>query len=151
MLLYTLFSDILTVIPLAIKGAELVYIGGLRHRTIAVRMTSAMNGTLSNSAGASLWAAECRATKRVRPLGFAFLTIALVFLTLGVWLEFWARQYVKMRERKRRVQAEEEISDSFVRPDEHYDVESYVLSVQERRSSTIMEGSCSWGWRNMRK
>lgn len=127
MLLYMLMSDILTVIPLAIKGIELIVIARQRHKSVAVRMLSSVNGTLGESAAAELWGAECRAKDNVLPSGIVFLTLALIFMIAGVAAEFWARAYVE-----RRVQSREELKSLFLRigDEEHYDGDSYVSSLQ---------------------
>lgn len=97
MLLYTLASDILTVIPLGIKGVELISIGNTRERTIVIRSTASANGIQSDSAAADFWAAECRAHDNVRPIGILFLVLSIVALVSGVVAEVVSREYVKRK------------------------------------------------------
>lgn len=93
MLLYTVMSDVLTVIPLGIKGLELVIIGLQRQRSVFVRMTGEVNGSRPEIVAAELHAAECRAHDDVLPAGIAFLVLSLIFLVGGVAAEFIARAY----------------------------------------------------------
>lgn len=101
MLLYTLISDVLTAVPLAIKGVELMIIGNQRHRAVVIRLTGSVNGSLLVSAGADITAAECRALSFVRPTGIKFLATAIFFMVFGVVLELVARN-IRMRRDFRR-------------------------------------------------
>ena len=97
MLFYTVLTDILTVIPLGIKGAELISIGSSAHRSVAVRLSSSVALPRSKSAGAVLWASECFAPSNVRSWGVFFLTLSLVFMVVGIVLEFLAQAYMKRK------------------------------------------------------
>lgn len=97
MILYTVITDIVTVIPLTIKGIELISIGSSTHRSIAVVLSGAGNGSMSISAGAEIWAAQCRSKGNVLPAGIAFLVLSIVFMVVGVLAEFYARYYVMKR------------------------------------------------------
>lgn len=97
MLLYTLMSDIVTVIPLSIKGVELIIIGRQHHISSAIRFTTSISGALSSSAGMEMWSAECRALDYVFPTGLAFLILAISFMIVGVALEFVAKYYLARR------------------------------------------------------
>lgn len=97
---YTIISDILSVIPLAIKGVELIIIGSARYRAVTTRVTGASNGSQAISAAAEIWGVECRAFDRVRPIGILFLCMALSFMVLGVMVELVAQRWI-VRRRKR--------------------------------------------------
>lgn len=97
MLFYALMTDIVTVIPLGIKGVELTFIGRQRHRSIVIRLTSSVNGTMPTSAVSELWGAQCRASDNVYPTGILFVCLSIIFMILGVALEFIARAFVARR------------------------------------------------------
>lgn len=109
MLIYTLMTDVLIVIPLGIKGLELIGIGNNRFRTISVRMSGFMSGEDSETAGAELFAAECRAKDYVRPIGVLFVCLSLVFMTLGIIAEMVALRFVNSRRRRKKTWLKEEI------------------------------------------
>eukprot|EP00178_Gracilaria_changii_P011105 TRINITY_DN318_c0_g1_i1.p2 TRINITY_DN318_c0_g1~~TRINITY_DN318_c0_g1_i1.p2 ORF type:complete len:490 (-),score=78.51 TRINITY_DN318_c0_g1_i1:1802-3271(-) len=99
MLVYSLLSDVLTALPLAIKGIELIWIGSQGRVGTVVRMSSGLNGTMSTTAAAEVYVAECFAKSGVLAKGAVFVAIAMVFLIGGVSAEFAAKRY---RERVRR-------------------------------------------------
>lgn len=97
MLLYMLVSDVVTVIPLGIKGVELIVIGRQRHISAGIRFTGSELGIRSHSAGKEMWAAECRARDSVLTIGVVFLVLALVFIGIGIALEFIAKYFLDKR------------------------------------------------------
>lgn len=100
MVLYAVLSDVVTVIPLAVKGGELVGIARRRRRAVALRLSGAVGGAAADSAVAELWAAECRAGEDVGRAGWAFLGAAGALLTLGVCGEVLAAAWVRSRRRR---------------------------------------------------
>lgn len=94
MLLYTIMSDVLTVIPLLIKGIELLIISSRKHRSVVVRISSFTNATRTDIAVAEMWAAECTVSGSVRSTGYAFLALSLVALVVGILSEIGAKIYV---------------------------------------------------------
>lgn len=143
MLLYTLLSDVLTVIPLAIKGVELIWIGSQHHRAIAVKMTGALNGTLAESAAAEMWASECTSNSNVQPVGIVFLTLAVVFMIAGIGLEFWARNFVHRRAERREEMRKHEEGEAAIPFNEEYDNASYMSSMQV--TEPLSHGTASLG------
>lgn len=101
MLLYTLISDVLTAVPLATKGIELMAIGAQRHKAIVIRLSGSTNVSSPGPAAAEVIAAECRALSYVRPTGVKFLITALFFMVFGVAMELIARN-IRMRRDFRR-------------------------------------------------
>lgn len=101
MLFYTLMSDVLTVIPLGIKGVELINISNRKFQSTLLRISSSVNGTQSETSVAEFWAAQCTAHDNVRAAGIVFLSMAIVFMILGVSAEFIARRAVKKRKAQR--------------------------------------------------
>lgn len=97
LLLYTVMSDVVTVIPLGIKGIELIYIGRQRHIDSTIIVTSALNGIKTETATMQMWTAECRSSASVHTLGIVFLVLAIVFLFIGIALEFIAQAWMKRR------------------------------------------------------
>lgn len=97
LLLYTIMSDVVTVIPLGIKGIELIYIGRQRHIDSTIIVTSALDGIKTQTATMQMWTAECRANANVHTLGVVFLVLAIVFLFIGIALEFFAQAWMKKR------------------------------------------------------
>lgn len=92
---YIILTDLLTVIPLTIKGTELLRIQAFRFRSVVVRISSPLNvATLEQSAVGEIWAAECRARENVFRMGLILVILSAVFALLGVALEFIARSYV---------------------------------------------------------
>lgn len=103
MLIYTVMSDVVTVIPMGIKGWELINISDDRHIASTLRVTSFSNGTIPDVAAMQIWVAECKVSDNVRTVGIAFLTVAVVSLVVGVTLEFVAKVYMTRRRLRRRM------------------------------------------------
>lgn len=98
MLLYILMSDVLTVLPAAIKGTELIYISNKRVRAAVLRISSARNETYSRTAVVEFWVAECRSRGHVRTIGTIFITLSIFFFLLGVGSELMANNYARRRQ-----------------------------------------------------
>lgn len=94
MLMYAFLSDILTVIPLSIKGVELILIGTTKHFGTSVRMLSGVSGMKEEKVMCEMYVAECTSTRSVLPTGIAFLVISLVVLVIGLVAEVKARRYM---------------------------------------------------------
>lgn len=124
--IHTLVSDVLSVVPLAVKGIELMVIGYRKHRSIGTRITHARNGSQSRAGAAELWAAQCQSMDRVLPVGILFFTLAVCFMVLGVIGEFWAKRFVTRRQEHRNG-----LMAMYVRiaSDEHYDGEAYMSTI----------------------
>lgn len=105
--IYLVISDILTVIPLAIKGWELMHIADQTFQDSAIRITSADDGSRAPSAVMQLWVTECRPGRYVYISGIIFITIASVFLVFGVTLEFVAKALVSKRKLMRSMASSE--------------------------------------------
>lgn len=100
MILYALLSDVLTVLPLGIKGVELISIGSSEYVGSVVRMTSFRNGTRAEAAAAEVYVAQCHVKQNLVAIGGAFVAIALLFLVGGVLAEFIAKGYKERRRKK---------------------------------------------------
>lgn len=102
MLLYTLMSDVLTVLPLAIKGIELISIQNMKYRAVVVRMGSEYDlfGRAPEAVPSESWAAQCEAKGNLGRVGASFLGIALSALVMGLLLEYFSYSYVKRKRRK---------------------------------------------------
>ena len=96
MLVYTLLTDVLTTVPLAIKGVEVLLIGNQAKVAVVTRITGGNLGRQGNKA-AEVWVAECRATGSYQATGIVLLVVALAFMIGGVVAEMWARKWVRGR------------------------------------------------------
>lgn len=127
MLLYILLCDILTALPMAIKGAELLSISRRRFTSMVSRMgdTSRCN----ESVVAEIWVADCGIRKNVGPTGLAFLTASMVLMAVGIALEVFARWWFKDRQtREHGVKFEEEntmIGVDNIDDDDAWDLDEY--------------------------
>lgn len=101
--LYTILSDVVTVIPLGIKGIELVVIGRQRHISTSIAMTSPLDGTRAETATMQLWTAECHVDAEVYSIGVLFIVLSISFLIIGVVLEIVALAWKKKRVLRRRM------------------------------------------------
>lgn len=102
MLMYMVMSDVITTIPLAIKGVELIFIGRERHVSTAVQFTASVSGELSQTASMQIWSAECMARENVTRVGIAFVVLAAIFIAMGISLELIAKSYVDRHRRLRK-------------------------------------------------
>lgn len=89
--IYTLMSDVVTVIPLGIKGIEPISMGQQSHRCVVIRFTTASSGELSESPAMVMYTADCGAHDDILPAGIAFLV-------MGIALEFLAKYHPTRRE-----------------------------------------------------
>lgn len=99
-LIYTLTSNVVTVVPLGVKGVELIHIGRQRHRSVVTWMSSALSGKRSTTAGAQLWAAECQSQGYILRTGLFFLIAAVTSLIVGILLEYVSHIVLKRRRKK---------------------------------------------------
>lgn len=86
---YVIFTDFLSVLPLAIKGVELLIVG-LRSE-IATRTLIMGKLELNGTVIAETWAVKCRADSSLVTFGAVFITIAILAMVFGIALEFFAR------------------------------------------------------------
>lgn len=99
MLVYTLMTDVLTAVPLAIKGVEVLTIGRRSNSAAVTRITGAnLNETSTDGTpvlkAAEVWVARCRATGSLTAIGVTLLMVAITFMIGGVAAEFWAKHWV---------------------------------------------------------
>lgn len=103
MILYTIMSDVVTVIPLGIKGVEMIIIGKQRHISTGIALTSALNGSRAETAAMQMWTAECQAETNVYTVGIIFVVLSAVFLVLGITLEYVAKAVMNNRTLRRKM------------------------------------------------
>lgn len=95
-LAYTLATDVLTVMPLAVKGIELLQYAAKKHE--ASRNWIYASKLLNDSPVAiEMWHARCGANAWISKIGAIFLASAIIFMIAGIVLEFVARWHVKRR------------------------------------------------------
>ena len=112
MLVYTLLTDVLTTIPLAIKGVEVITIGASSNTAVVTSITGGnlWDNDMENKA-AETWVAECRANGNLTATGIVLLVVAITFMIGGVVAEILAKRFVK---RTGKVLGEEDGSSSGV-------------------------------------
>lgn len=97
MLLYTLITDVITALPLAIKGAELLDIATREPRRAAASYLAGLPDASRYHGVAELFVAECTAGDSVRTTAVALLAASAFFMVFGIALEFIARYCVRKR------------------------------------------------------
>lgn len=93
LILYTLLTDVVTIMPLAIKGLELTIIGSRKKYAASARVSTAINGSFANAAGAHVWAVECGPKKKLLLYGEVFIYAAMTSMVIGIGLEIVGRCY----------------------------------------------------------
>lgn len=101
MLLYTLLTDVLTAVPLAIKGVEVLQIG-LRPTYAAIsRITGATFELNAEQSGGDklleVWVSECRAETSLLSTGITLLVVALIAMVGGIIAEFVAKRWASRK------------------------------------------------------
>lgn len=92
LIVYGVMSDVLTALPMAIKGVELMAISGQRFASVVTGMTDVSPSM--ESVAAEMWLAECRTVENVRPVGIVFMVVAAVMMVVGVFVDVLARRYM---------------------------------------------------------
>ncbi|CAN8066519.1 unnamed protein product, partial [Agarophyton chilense] len=82
MLIYTLLTDVLTAIPLAIKGVEVLLISKRVRHAAVFRITGGnlFNQSTETYKAAELWVAECKPGIDYTTYGIVLLVVALFFM-----------------------------------------------------------------------
>lgn len=93
--LYAIATDVVSVMPIALKGFELIVYGSNRHY-MSNHFLNGFGGG-SPTATAQSWAAECGMKPFVRQKGVVLLVGAVLAMIFGVILEFVARGVVHRR------------------------------------------------------
>ncbi len=92
-LVYTIVTDIVSCLPLAIKGIELIQ---LSATTIAESSTLVYGLDSELDLGvAEVWVAKCTTRMMLRRLGIGFLAVALATMVVGLVLEIYCRARLK--------------------------------------------------------
>lgn len=103
MVLYLILSDVLTTVPMGIKGVELLLIAKQEFIGTVTRMSDTAADKMENTAVSELWVAQCGIRASVKPYGIAFVTVSVVMLVLGVVSEVIARWWIGKRARRKQV------------------------------------------------
>lgn len=102
MLVYTLLTDVLTAVPLAIKGVEVLLIGKKVKYAAVTRISGGNlwdNDRQQQGKAAEIWVAECVAEGNFITQGSILLVVALLFMVGGVVAEIVAKRWVQKRRR----------------------------------------------------
>ncbi len=91
-LLYTLATDVVSVLPVAIKGVELLVYTSKTHYATVSNVLGA--GTEKDVAVAETWVASCAMKNAYREKGIALLTTAISAMFVGIFYEFITRGYL---------------------------------------------------------
>ncbi len=100
MLLYTALTDVLTTVPLCIKGVELINISKLYFTATSAQITGDLE-KVQEMAVAEAWVAKCRLKEHESHFrrGVIFVALSLTLMLFGVACEFVARWYVKEKKK----------------------------------------------------
>lgn len=93
---YTIATDVLTVLPLFIKGIELLSFEAENPEAVVTWFYGGKRD-VENVMGAESWYASCTATKHVRILGSSFICIAISAMVSGIVFELVAKRYTDRR------------------------------------------------------
>ncbi len=96
LLVYTIATDIVSCIPLSIKGIELLQ-SNRQHYTTVVWAFGGLEPSTKYSLVVESWSALCETKSDVRKTGLGLLIFALVLMTVGVILEIFASSRMKRR------------------------------------------------------
>lgn len=91
-----IFSDVIPVLSLAIKGGELIYRGSRSHTGCVAYTLGAENGR-NELAIVELWCAKCEMYPNIVKKGIAFLVGAILLMILGIWIELVAYRSLRRR------------------------------------------------------
>jgi len=91
MVIYGIASNVLTVLPMVIKGIELIAISRQRFRAVVVEMGDTRDG-VEMTLPAEMSIATCRTVKRASS-GFTFVGVALCAMAVGLSLEVLTWRY----------------------------------------------------------
>ena len=97
LLLYTIATDILTVLPLGIKGIELLGYSTASHEAARTYVYGGLNDV--EPAALETWYARCNATDHVKILGKLFISLAVLFMIIGIAVELVAKRIFEKRRR----------------------------------------------------
>ena len=98
-MVYSALTDVVAVLPLFIKGAELLVLATRKH----TRCTAWTVGVEGNGVAViELWCADCVHHSSFQKYGAVFIVVALVFSVLGVALEILAFTWVRRKRRHMR-------------------------------------------------
>lgn len=90
------FTDILPVLPLAIKGVELLTSGRKSH-TGCVANTVGTENSADELAAVELWCARCAMDPKVFYYGVAFFSVAVIFIVTGIAVELCTYRSLRRR------------------------------------------------------
>lgn len=101
--LYAVVTDVLTAMPVLLKGFEVVGVGGKRVRAVVTRMGDVSGGRETTVAG-ELWVADCVAGGKVREKGWLLVGVGVGMMVVGIGIEVVAGKmcWSKVRARWRR-------------------------------------------------
>lgn len=92
-IIYIIATDVISVMPLLIKGIELIIYGSKKHYATVSYFYGGQNAT--DLAVVETWAVECSMRSFVKRKGIVLLCSAFLSISVGIFLEFFTRYLVK--------------------------------------------------------
>lgn len=96
LLVNIVFTDIIPVLPLAVKGIELID-SGRKFHTGCTAYTIGTENRASELAVVEIWCAKCAMYPKIMKKGVAFLASAIAVMILGIWIELTAYRLLRRR------------------------------------------------------
>lgn len=100
-IMYSIATDVVSVLPVLIKGIEMVFYGGQKYYGLVAEVTG--SAQVNELGVAQVYPAVCEFQSWIKNLGIGLICLALFLMILGVSLEFISLWYAK----RRRLQDEE--------------------------------------------
>lgn len=94
---YVVFTDFLSVLPLGIKGVELLVLESQEYISTRAIVRGELQST--NTVTAATWSCRCEVGRNLRGFGAALVSIAVVVIIVGVSLEFAVKAKVEKNQR----------------------------------------------------
>ncbi len=122
---YLLLTDVATMLPLAIKGIELIAFSQRKLDATRLRIYDVLD--TKKIGAAELWHAKCTTQNHLLLKGTAFLCVSLVLMVVGVVLEIVARGFLSRKK------------EEF----EYENARSSVMQMWERSARNVHCGYCA--------
>lgn len=133
MLLYTALTDVLTTVPLCIKGVELIQISKKRFKAVSAQVTGNVEDPNANLV-AEAWYAQCRLKKHADHMtrGVVFVVLSISLMCFGVACEFFAKQWVKRRKSTQIPVAPDSYPEAYGNSTSYQPFTAAALTLQQR-------------------
>lgn len=99
---FALVSDVLNIVPLIIKGFEMIHHGSKSHTAMVSFLHGGSNAT--DLALAETWAARCTLKPKVKIMGRTIVAGGFMFLIVGIIADYFSRNIYRDEEAKRKLE-----------------------------------------------